>query len=76
MQGGKTSENCGRVVQQGISDDVERELIVSLHNQLRAKIANGLEDRGNPGPQSTAANMMEMVSVTPCLVVRRPIRIL
>ena len=61
FQGGKTSDKCGRVVEQGISDDAERDLIVSLHNQLRAKIANGLEDKGNPGPQFAAANMMELV---------------
>jgi hypothetical protein len=61
FQGVKTSEACGRVVQQGVSDNEERELILRLHNQLRAKIANGLEERGDPGPQPTAANMMEMV---------------
>ena len=49
------------MVQQGVSNDEERDLILKFHNQLRAKIANGLEERGDPGPQPTAANMMEMV---------------
>ena len=63
LQGGTTNERCGRVVLQGVSDDQERDLIVDLHNQLRAKIANGQELRGDPGPQPMAANMMELVSI-------------
>ena len=34
---------------------------MDLHNQKRMKIANGLEKRGDPGPQPPAANMMELV---------------
>ncbi len=32
-----------------------------LHNERRAFIANGKEKRGDPGPQPSAANMMELV---------------
>ena len=35
---------------------------MDLHNQKRMHIANGLEERGDPGPQPSAANMMELVS--------------
>ena len=37
-------------------------LVMDLHNQKRMHIANGLEERGDPGPQPSAANMMELVS--------------
>lgn len=33
---------------------------MDMHNRKRMMIANGLEKRGNPGPQPSAANMMEM----------------
>ena len=36
---------------------------MDLHNQKRMHIANGLEERGDPGPQPSAANMMELVSL-------------
>lgn len=36
---------------------MEKEVIVDAHNTLRNFVANGLELRGNPGPQPTAANM-------------------
>lgn len=39
----------------------ERELVLMLHNERRAFIANGKELRGDPGPQPPAANMMELV---------------
>ncbi len=38
----------------------ERRLVVDLHNQLRSKVAQGQEGRGQPGPQPPAANMMEL----------------
>ena len=37
-------------------------MVLDLHNKKRMKIANGLEKRGDPGPQPPAANMMELVS--------------
>ena len=33
-----------------------------VHNELRAKVANGQEKRGKPGPQPPAADMEQMVS--------------
>ena len=39
-------------------------LVMDLHNQKRMQIANGLEIRGDPGPQPPAANMMELVRNT------------
>ena len=39
----------------------EKLLVMDLHNKKRMLIANGLEKRGDPGPQPPAANMMELV---------------
>jgi len=39
-----------------------QEQIAYLHNELRRRVAKGLEKRGNPGPQPPAANMREFVS--------------
>lgn len=39
----------------------DKTLIVSIHNQLRRRVAKGLETRGSPGPQPAAANMREIV---------------
>jgi hypothetical protein len=49
------------VEHQGVSSNQERAKIVDLHNRLRAKLANGFEGRGDPGPQMMAANMMNLV---------------
>jgi hypothetical protein len=49
------------VEHQGVSSNQERAEIVDLHNRLRAKLANGFEGRGDPGPQMMAANMMNLV---------------
>ncbi|KAK4016883.1 hypothetical protein OUZ56_031848 [Daphnia magna] len=38
----------------------DKTLIVSIHNQLRRRVAKGLETRGSPGPQPAAANMREI----------------
>ncbi len=54
------SARCGEVLERGLSPS-EREEVVRLHNERRAFIANGLEARGDPGPQPKAANMMELV---------------
>ncbi|GJQ69171.1 putative programmed cell death 6-interacting protein [Trypoxylus dichotomus] len=35
----------------------EKAFILDIHNSLRNKVALGSEERGNPGPQSSAANM-------------------
>ncbi len=39
----------------------EQEEIVRVHNEFRARIANGQERRGKPGPQPPAADMEQMV---------------
>jgi hypothetical protein len=39
-----------------------RQQILDKHNELRRRVAKGLEKRGNPGPQPPAANMQGMVS--------------
>jgi hypothetical protein len=39
----------------------EKDLIVNKHNELRRKVANGKEEKGNPGPQQPASNMAEFV---------------
>lgn len=52
-------DKCGKVLGSGISGQDEKE-ILRVHNELRAKIANGQERRGKPGPQPPAANMEQM----------------
>ena len=47
---------CGRPIARGINDD-DKKLLVDLHNQLRAKVANGQEIQG---PQPPAADMFEL----------------
>jgi len=39
-------------------DDID--IILDTHNKLRAKVANGDESLGCPGPQPSATNMMEL----------------
>jgi len=43
----------------------DRALIEKLHNDLRRKVAKGLETRGKPGPQPIAKNMARIVSRSP-----------
>ncbi|XP_042873379.1 peptidase inhibitor 15-like [Penaeus japonicus] len=50
---------CG-INREGVNSE-ERELILREHNEYRAKVAKGDETRGSPGPQPSAANMMELV---------------
>lgn len=45
----------------GVSKAEQAE-IVRVHNEFRARVANGQERRGRPGPQPSAADMEEMVS--------------
>ena len=45
----------------GLSAD-EKQRVLNLHNKLRQKVANGHEQRGNPGPQPAATNMANMVN--------------
>lgn len=39
----------------------ERDALLELHNAFRNKVANGLEVRGNSGPQPAASNMRMMI---------------
>ena len=55
-------DKCGKVLGSGISGQDAQE-ILRVHNELRAKIANGQERRGKPGPQPPAANMDQIVSI-------------
>lgn len=41
--------------------EAEIQQILKLHNDFRAKIAIGMEHRGCPGPQPSAANMQELI---------------
>ncbi|TRY61987.1 hypothetical protein TCAL_10710 [Tigriopus californicus] len=54
------SERCGVPHAQGLNSN-EMKTVVELHNKLRSGLANGQEGRGSPGPQPSAANMLEMV---------------
>jgi len=47
------------VISNGISD-ADKDIIVDIHNQLRSRVALGLEQQGRPGPQKSAANMMQL----------------
>ena len=53
---------CGspKGLARGISQNDIKE-ILQVHNQWRAKVANGLVTRGIPGPQPPAADMEQMV---------------
>jgi len=58
------SELCGSVVYAGVLYETEKQVILDVHNDLRRRVAKGLETRGNPGPQPPAANMRKLVSET------------
>ena len=51
---------CGSILVRGLSKS-EQDTVVRLHNEMRAKVANGKESKGRGGPQPSAANMMELV---------------
>ena len=58
-----TSKSCGNVCRRGITDQSVKDTIVKAHNDVRRKLAKGLEKRGhNMGgdPQPKAADMLEM----------------
>ena len=54
------SPRCGNPVGRGLSQ-AEKNEVVSMHNKLRSKVANGLEKRGSNGPQPSASDMSELV---------------
>ena len=53
------AQSCGAPKARGVSD-VAKNTIVDIHNKFRAKVANGQETRGRPGPQPAASNMLEL----------------
>lgn len=53
---------CSWPVYAGFICDTEKQYILDLHNNLRKRVAKGLETTGNPGPQPPAANMRKLVS--------------
>ena len=57
---------CGSILERGLSKS-EQDTVVRLHNEMRAKVANGKESKGRGGPQPSAANMMELVCMV-CFV--------
>lgn len=54
------SQTCGKDSVSGVNA-TEAQEIVNFHNFFRAKIAQGMETRGTPGPQPSAANMNAFV---------------
>jgi len=53
------SPACGEVITSGVSSE-ESDIIVTVHNEFRQKVASGLEKDGSPGPQPPASDMLEM----------------
>ena len=54
-----TGPACGQVLSAGVTA-ADQKLIVDLHNQMRRRVAQGLERRGSPGPQPPAADMRQL----------------
>lgn len=66
------SSACHNYKHSEIDHDEAKIAIVDIHNQFRSRVAQGLELRGNPGPQPPAANMLQLVIIKNfCLRVRR-----
>ncbi|XP_043244530.1 venom allergen 5.02-like [Amphibalanus amphitrite] len=57
---GPDRQSCGRLLTSGLGAD-QRRLVVTLHNELRSRVAMGQERAGAPGPQPPAADMIQMV---------------
>jgi len=53
--------SCGNVTVSGITDQAMKDTILNKHNELRALVANGEEERGVDGGQPKATNMRELV---------------
>jgi len=58
---GYNAANCGGGLCLTGIPAAAQQLIVDTHNNLRNKVAKGLETQGSPGPQPTAANMVKLV---------------
>ncbi|XP_042225482.1 uncharacterized protein LOC121868707 isoform X2 [Homarus americanus] len=53
------NSDCG--IKFGGVTNTEKKNILQVHNEFRNKVARGEEERGSPGPQPSAANMLELV---------------
>ncbi|CAL4076686.1 unnamed protein product [Meganyctiphanes norvegica] len=51
---------AGEIYHRGTSED-DKQSILEAHNKLRNKVAGGSEKKGNPGPQPSGANLIELV---------------
>ncbi|KAK4315488.1 hypothetical protein Pmani_013403 [Petrolisthes manimaculis] len=56
----KANTKC-EITNMGLLNPGEKELILKIHNDFRSKVARGEENRGKPGPQPPAADMLELV---------------
>lgn len=63
FQSDEPSDKCNNLTKSSLTQE-EKDSILTLHNDLRRKVANGLESRGNPGPQYPAVSMPPLVSYT------------
>ncbi|PSN50514.1 hypothetical protein C0J52_14365 [Blattella germanica] len=57
----EVGEACGKVHTRGVASQAEIQEILEQHNKYRSKVALGHATRGNPGPQSSVANMNQLV---------------
>jgi len=55
---------CGSPLYAGLMCNTDKQTILDVHNQLRRRVAKGLEATGNPGPKPPAANMRKLISET------------
>ncbi|KAG5343680.1 VA3 protein, partial [Acromyrmex charruanus] len=53
------SATCEQVYKVGVTDE-DINTILAVHNELRQKVASGKENKGNPGPQPKAVNMVNL----------------
>ncbi|KAK3892865.1 hypothetical protein Pcinc_003293 [Petrolisthes cinctipes] len=56
----KANTEC-KITNMGLIKTGEKELILKIHNYFRSKVARGEENRGKPGPQPPAVDMLELV---------------
>lgn len=59
LQENKTGDACKGYIAVGFTLP-EKQVLVDAHNTIRNLVASGGENRGNPGPQPSAANMREL----------------
>jgi hypothetical protein len=57
---GPSTTCAAQTLSKGLDDTAKQE-IVNKHNELRRQVAKGYENRGSPGPQPAASDMLLMV---------------